>query len=101
MRVRTMKELGAAIRSRRKTLGLDQAMLAAQAGVSREWIIDIEKGKPRAEAGLVLRTLSALDLLVTISEPSQTSKPYPELQSKTGRQSVDIDRIVARAREIK
>lgn len=102
MRVRTMKELGAAIRSRRKTLGLDQAVLAAQAGVSREWIIDIEKGKPRAEAGLVLRTLNALDLLVTISEPPHSSsKPTPELQSKTGCQSIDIDRIVARAREIK
>lgn len=97
-----MRELGATIRSRRKALGLDQAGLAAKAGVSREWIIDIEKGKPRAEAGLVLRTLGALDLRVTITEPAQSiSKVISQTKAQLDRRGVDVDRIVTRAREIK
>jgi len=42
-------------------LGLDQKTLAAQVGVSRQWIVDVEKGKPRAPMSLVLRTVEALE----------------------------------------
>lgn len=50
------------VRSRRLELGLSQALLASQIGVSRQWIIDIEKGKPRAELALALAVLEALDI---------------------------------------
>jgi HTH-type transcriptional regulator/antitoxin HipB len=40
--------------------------LAERAGVGREWIIGLEKGKPTAEIGLVLRTLRALGLGVQL-----------------------------------
>jgi HTH-type transcriptional regulator/antitoxin HipB len=39
---------------------MDQATLARKVGVSRWWIHEVEKGKPRAELGLVLRTLTTL-----------------------------------------
>ena len=92
MRVRTMKDLSAAIRARRKTLGLGQADLAAKAGVSREWIIDIEKGKPRAEAALLLRTLDVLGFAVKLDVDPGWGMPLA-----TPRR-VSIDDIVERAR---
>ena len=60
--IRTASELGLAIRSRRRELKLDQAELARRVGVTRQWVIDIEKGKPRAELELVMRALHALEL---------------------------------------
>ena len=89
MFIRTPKELGALIRDRRKGLGLGQAALAERVGVSRQWIIEIEQGKPRAAVGLVFRTLEALGVKLAVD------------QKAVGRPVVvaDIDAIVARARK--
>lgn len=64
--LRTSRDLGVVIRQRRKTLRWDQAQLAERVGVSRQWIIEMEKGKPRAELQLVLRTLNVLGLVLTV-----------------------------------
>ncbi|HVJ61367.1 MAG TPA: helix-turn-helix transcriptional regulator, partial [Tahibacter sp.] len=64
----TPRDIGLAIRRRRKELGWDQSRLALAAGASRQWIIDIEQGKPRAELERVLRTLAALGLTLAIDE---------------------------------
>lgn len=61
-----MRELASAIRAERKRLGLSQSALAERAGVGREWMIGLEKGKATAEIGLVLRTLRALGLIVQL-----------------------------------
>jgi HTH-type transcriptional regulator/antitoxin HipB len=66
MNIRTALELGAAIRERRRHLNLDQEELAKIVGVSRKWVIDVEKGKTRAEVGLILRTLDALGISVSL-----------------------------------
>jgi HTH-type transcriptional regulator/antitoxin HipB len=55
MLLRAPIDIGCAIRDRRSKLGLDQQELARRVGVSRKWIVEVEKGKPRAEIGLVLR----------------------------------------------
>jgi y4mF family transcriptional regulator len=95
MPIRTPADLGAAIRERRKQLGLDQATLAQRIGASRQWIIGIERGHARAELGLVLRALDALDLHVSagaadtgqrVSAPDRVAGP-------------DLDAIVAAARQ--
>ena len=65
MRIRTPIDLGALIRERRKALRLDQKTLAEKVGVSRQWIVDVEQGKPRLEIGLVLRTADALGIVLT------------------------------------
>jgi len=97
MPIRTAAELGAAIRERRKRLGLDQAMLAQRIGASRQWIIGVERGHARAELGLVLRTLDALDLQLTVGAGAadighRVSAPH----RVTG---PDLDAIVAAARQ--
>ncbi len=100
--VKTAQDLGQAIRSRRKALGWNQARLAKEIGVSRQWLIDIERGKPRAELGLVLRALYTLDLSLHVAEqdanPEATlSASVPSNHSRSTlplAQAVDIHRIV-------
>jgi HTH-type transcriptional regulator/antitoxin HipB len=92
MRIRTPADLGALIRNTRKKLRLDQSTLAKKIGVSRLWLVEIEKGKPRAEIGLVLRTLDALRITLNATTPETQSPKNPDTPV------VDIDRIVAAAR---
>lgn len=92
--LKTPADLGNVILQRRKALGWDQARLAHEAGVSRQWIIDIEKGKPRAELQLVLRALNVLGIELNASA-RDISPPT------TGGQALDlpdIDRIIEHSR---
>lgn len=90
MLIRTPADLGAVIRDRRKQLKLDQAAFAKRIGVSRQWIIDIEHGHPRAELALVLRALDALDIRIDADA---------EKTQRRRQGAVDIDAIVAKARK--
>ena len=69
MLVKAPADLGAMIRERRRRLGLDQQTLADRAGVSRLWLIGVEKGKSGAAVGLVLRTLAALGITLSADAP--------------------------------
>lgn len=90
MRIRTPIDLGALIRERRKALRLDQKTLAEKVGVSRQWVVDVEQGKPRLEIGLVLRTADALGIVLTVDKPTKgTSLAQP----------VILDSIVDAARK--
>jgi HTH-type transcriptional regulator/antitoxin HipB len=80
MRIRTATDLGAFIRECRTKLGMDQGALAEAAGTSRKWIIEVEQGKPRAEIGLLLRTLKTLGVSIDLQiDPS----PAASTNSKT------------------
>lgn len=95
MMIRTPSDLSLLIRARRKKLGLDQQALAKKVGVSRLWIIEFEKGKPRAEIGLVMRTLLALDLELDVSASPEATP----VKRRPGAVSLpDIDAIVEKAR---
>ncbi|MCB0324980.1 MAG: helix-turn-helix transcriptional regulator [Bdellovibrionales bacterium] len=85
---RTRKGLGALIRERRRRNGWDQQTLADKIGVSRQWVIEIEKGKPRAEVGLVLRALDALGIDLSPASDTGTDGLQDPLQE------IDIDEIV-------
>ena len=91
MRIRTPTDLGALIRDRRIKLGLDQRSLAQKIGVSRQWLVQVEKGKPRAEIGLLLRTIDALGVHLMSQEEAPGKKRHTA-------PAVDIDSIVATAR---
>ncbi len=62
MIVRSVKDLGALVRDRRKFLGWSQSELASKIGVQRLWVSQFEAGKTTAHIGLVMRTLRALEL---------------------------------------
>ena len=92
MLVRTPSDLGAIIRERRLKLGLDQLSLAKKAGTSRKWLIEVENGKPRAEFGLILRTLKALGIELAANPAPVTPQRTPAKRS-VGAQ-IDIDSIL-------
>jgi y4mF family transcriptional regulator len=93
MQLRTPTDFGLVIRSRRRELGMSQQALSEQVGVSRQWIVEVEKGKPRAEIGLLLRTMRVLDLQIVAESPQrqQTTDPPPMVD-------IDIDAVIDRAR---
>ena len=70
MRIRTATDLGAFIRERRTRLGMDQSALAKKAGTSRKWLVEVERGKPGAEIGLILRTLKSLEISIDVEADS-------------------------------
>ena len=53
---------GAALRERRRSLGLTQAEVALEAGVGRRFVIELERGKPGASLELALRVAELLGL---------------------------------------
>jgi HTH-type transcriptional regulator/antitoxin HipB len=92
VRIRNPAELGGLIRNRRRQLGIEQSALADKVGVSRQWIIEIEKGKPRAAIGLVLRTLTALDICLD-AQTDTARKP------KYSTAAIDLDALIESARK--
>jgi HTH-type transcriptional regulator / antitoxin HipB len=92
--IRTPADLGAAIRDRRKQLGLDQSTFAKRIGVSRQWVIGVERGHARAAMGLVLRAIDALGIRLD-ANMDQASR-----RGSTA-SVVDINAIVAKAKKRK
>jgi HTH-type transcriptional regulator/antitoxin HipB len=94
MRLRTPKDIGALIRQRRHELELTQIQLAERVGVSRQWVVDVERGKARAEIGLVLRALDVLDATLrveAVASPKPVRSPRPA--------AADVDAVVRAARK--
>jgi y4mF family transcriptional regulator len=92
MKVNSMRDVAAAVRGRRKDLGLSQADLAARVGVSRAWINAVEAGKPSVEFDLVLRLLDDLDLRLSLAKPGSLGDVFE------GR-SVDLDTVLDEYRD--
>jgi hypothetical protein len=66
MKIRSVEELGEAIRTRRKELHYTQAFLAEFTGFSVSFISDVERGKATAEIGKTLRLLMILGLDLSV-----------------------------------
>jgi len=87
MQIKSIRDLASTVRGRRQDLGLSQAEIAARAGVSRDWVNQIEAGKPKAEFGLVLRLLDALGLQLD-------TVPRDQGGHLSTRGSVDLDALL-------
>lgn len=87
MRMRSIRDLAAAVRGRRSDLRMSQAELAARAGVSRKWIYEFEAGKPNAEVGLLLRVLDALGLTLEVI-------PDGQAEAASRGEAVDLDALI-------
>lgn len=85
MTIRNPEQLGRAIRLKRKEKGLSQSALAERLGVGRKWVLGIESGNPKAEFGLILKTLDLLGLRASLSEESQPSPTKGHRQSEPSR----------------
>lgn len=65
--IRTAQQLGDALRTARKQLGLTQPQLALAAGVGVRFIVDLEAGKATVQLQQVLRVIDALGGELAIS----------------------------------
>ncbi|ATG90496.1 helix-turn-helix transcriptional regulator [Methylomonas koyamae] len=58
--IQSTQQLGQALRTARKQLGLTQSELALAAGVGVRFIVDLEAGKPTVRLETVMRVIEAL-----------------------------------------
>jgi len=73
--IKSPQELGDALRSARKRLGLTQPRLALAAGVGVRFIVDLESGKPTVRLDSVLRVIDALGGVIILDGlPSSASE---------------------------
>jgi y4mF family transcriptional regulator len=96
MRLRTPADFAAIIRDRRLKLGLNQASLARKVGVGRQWIVELEGGKPGAPLDLVLRTMDALGILLASDTGERKAKKTSPIRQKT-----DINQLLDNLRNKK
>jgi HTH-type transcriptional regulator / antitoxin HipB len=93
MQINTARDLGALIKDRRRALNLTQQDLAARVGVRRLWIVELEKGKPRAQISLVLRTLKELGVAIHVSIKPITHTNHADV--------IDLDAIIQKSKATK
>ena len=62
-----METIGRTVRQRRRDLGIDQATVAALAGVSRKVVSEIERGKPTIRIDVLTKVLETLGLHLEVS----------------------------------
>ena len=91
MRVTVARDLGLAVRGRRRELGLSQADLATASGVSRKWLSEFEQGKPTVELGILLRVLHALQMELTVAPLTEED---PQQAGPSSKERLDLDEIL-------
>lgn len=66
--LRTAEQLGQLIRQKRREKGFSQLVLAERLGVERKWVMRLESGNAKAELGLVLKAMAALDIQLRLGQ---------------------------------
>jgi len=77
--VRTTKQLGAAIRRRRRTLGLRQTDLGTNTKLRQATISALENGEPGTQLRTLIDVMASLGLELIIRERSQSDKKIEDL----------------------
>jgi HTH-type transcriptional regulator/antitoxin HipB len=91
MQVATAADVGRLVKAARTRRAMSQADLAAVAGVSRRWLVDLEAGKPRAQLDLALRVLAVLGVQLHTDAPEMPSTS----PASTTSSDVDLDEHLA------
>jgi len=76
---RTSTQLGAALRRRRKSLGISQAALGAQTKLRQATISAIERGEPGTQLRTLTDVMAALGLELVIRERSKAGTKIEDL----------------------
>jgi len=77
--VRTSKQLGAAIRRHRRSVGLSQAQLGAKTNLRQATISALERGEPGTELRTVIDVMTALGIEIVVRDRSQSSGKIEDL----------------------
>ena len=76
---RTAKQVGVAVRRRRRALGLSQSDLGSRAGLRQATISTLESGEPGTRLRTLVDVMAALELEVVIQGRSKAPKSIEEL----------------------
>jgi y4mF family transcriptional regulator len=77
--IQSTEDLGLVIRAVRKSTLVRQDDLAAMVGVSRQFTVDVEKGKPTVQMARVLRLLKELGVELSVDIPAAASQELERL----------------------
>jgi y4mF family transcriptional regulator len=80
--IRSVSDLGLAVRAVRKEQGLRQDDTAGGAGVGHVFLRDVERGKETVQLGLVLQVLDELGIQLSIDIPGEALARLNELREK-------------------
>lgn len=82
--VESVADLGLALRAARKGAGVRLDDLAGIAGVSKQFVSDVEYGKQTVQLGLVLKLLAEMGLHLTVDLPPAAEPALLGLQARGG-----------------
>jgi transcriptional regulator with XRE-family HTH domain len=80
--IHSVEDLGLAIRAVRKSSNVRQDDLAGAVRVSRQFTVDVEKGKPTVQLGRVLLLLQELGIVLNVEIPDEASRTLSQLKSQ-------------------
>lgn len=76
---RTTKQVGAALRRRRRQLGISQNDLGAKASLRQATISGLENGEPGTQLRTLMDIISALDLEIVVRERTKGKQRIEEI----------------------
>ena len=76
---RTSKQIGAALRRRRRGMNLRQGDVGSRTNLRQATISALESGEPRTQLRTLIHVLAALDLELVIRERSTTDREMEDL----------------------
>lgn len=82
--IKSVAELGLAVRAVRRSSKVRLDDLAALAGVSKQFTSDVEYGKPTVQLGLVLKLLAELGISLQLDIPKDANAELMALQQQGG-----------------
>lgn len=82
--IKSVADLGLAVRAVRRSAKVRLDDLAAVAGVSKQFVSDVEYGKPTVQLGLVLKLLDELGIPIQLDIPQDANAELIALQQQGG-----------------
>lgn len=87
-------QIGSLVRKARTRKGLTQAELAAQIGVTRQWVGMLERGKPSVELDLTLKALAAVDMQINIFDSADNPSNHSAAAPAKPVPFIDINKVI-------
>jgi transcriptional regulator with XRE-family HTH domain len=82
IRVHSVDDLAVLLKAVRKSARIRQDDLAATAGLSKQFVADVERGKPTVQLGLVLKLLSEAGVTLNAEIPDSAAQEVERQRAK-------------------
>lgn len=82
--IQSVTDLGLALRAARRSGRVRLDDLAQIAGVSKQFVSDVEYGKPTVQLGLVLKLLAEIGATMSLNIPQEAQEEWEKLLAKGG-----------------